>query len=187
MLQFCSRELGSDGGILVSALVLGLLSSGLGRPPCTSGSCRTWSASLSSVYLLGIPISALHFQLVLKLLGRFVDVFTPGEVCRKFNSEVRGTITFSRSSLCNVYWWDILLCFLVIEMVLYLPGIKAMHHQSSQDSSRFRSSCSTMQSSSLATDLYTTQSSANSRTLNWTECGRSLMKVKQRTGPRTVP
>ncbi|KAH3796132.1 hypothetical protein DPMN_149699 [Dreissena polymorpha] len=36
-------------------------------------------------------------------------------------------------------------------------------------------------------DLYMTQSSANRRTLDFTDEGRSLMKSRNRRGPRTDP
>ena len=76
---------------------------------------------------------------------------------------------------------------LEILSVLHLSGWKAMSHFFSHSVSLFRSSCRISASLSFLILLYSMQSSANNRGLDWTQSGRSFMKRRNYNGPKTVP
>ena len=72
-------------------------------------------------------------------------------------------------------------------LVLHLSVWKSMPHFLFHSARRLRSSCSTWRASWLFIRRYRMQSSANSLVLNWTQSERSLIKIKNNRGPRTVP
>ena len=62
-----------------------------------------------------------------------------------------------------------------------------MPHDRSHSTILSRSSCSSLQSSLEATTRYAIVSSAKSRTCDDSESGRSLIKTRNKIGPRTDP
>ena len=72
-------------------------------------------------------------------------------------------------------------------MTLHFFGLNLSYHLSCHACSCMRSCCSSWQSCTDFTDLYITQSSANSRTVDVVCSARSLMKIRKNSGPSTDP
>ena len=72
-------------------------------------------------------------------------------------------------------------------MTLHFFGLNLSCHLSCHACSCMRSCCSSWQSRTDFTDLYITQSSANSRTMDVVCSARSLMKIRKSSGPSTDP
>ena len=72
-------------------------------------------------------------------------------------------------------------------MTLHFLGLNLSCHLSCHACSCMRSCCSSWQSRTDFTDLYITQSSANSRTVDVVCSARSLMKIRKSSGPSTDP
>ena len=72
-------------------------------------------------------------------------------------------------------------------MTLHFLGLNLSCHPSCRACSCMRSCCSSWQSRTDFTDLYITQSSANSRTVDVVCSARSLMKIRKSSGPSTDP
>jgi hypothetical protein len=76
---------------------------------------------------------------------------------------------------------------LVTRSISHFFGLNCMSHRSSQSWSLFRSLCNLAWSSGVLILLYIRQSSAKSLVVDDTDDDRSLMKIKESSGPRTVP
>ena len=98
------------------------------------------------------------------------------------------------SSCYNEYLTESLYAFMfnktfviVIVMTLHFFGLNLSCHLSCHACSCMRSCCSSWKSRTDFTDLYITQSSANSRTVDVVCLARSLMKIRNSSGPSTNP
>ena len=88
----------------------------------------------------------------------------------------------------RVYGYSIFfLVACVALMTLHFFGLNLSCHFSCHACSCVRSCCSSWQSRTDFTDLYITQSSANSRTVDVVCSARSLMKIRKSSGPSTDP
>ena len=72
-------------------------------------------------------------------------------------------------------------------MMLHLAALNRIPHLTPQDSSKFRSLCSSICLLLLLICLYIKQSSAKSLTLKDTIDGRSFICKRKSIGPKTVP
>ena len=88
----------------------------------------------------------------------------------------------------RVYGYSIFfLVACVALMTLHFLGLNLSCHLYCHACSCMRSCYSSWQPPTVFTDLYTTQSSANSQTVEFVCSARSLMKIRKSRGPSTDP
>ena len=97
-------------------------------------------------------------------------------LCIREGSVIKGVWVLDFLSCCMCGSHDVAFPWVESQLPSLLPACSCM-----------RSCCSSWQSRTDFTDLYITQSSANSRTVDVACSARSLMKIRKSSGPSTDP
>ena len=138
------------------------------------GQCLRFLFSTPNVWF---PLATVFFTRLFHLISE--DSSTPRLLV--LDVSVRGVSS-------RVYGYSIfLLVACVALMTLHFLGLNLSCHLSCHGCSCMRSCCNFWQSRRDFTDLYITQSSANSRTLDVVCSARSLMKIRKSSAPSTDP
>ena len=119
---------------------------------------------------LTLPMWSSHFRWLLIVTPRYLLLLTASSVWP-----------------CRVYWWLMVFLLLVTWITVHFCGWNSICHSRSHLASDDRSFCSAAESSLLLMCLYIKASSAKSLTSDEVYSGRSLMNVRNRRGPITVP